>query len=182
MRPAPVQLTAWTVSTEPSGTVAVTIRDLRDPAGLQRALLAHGVPAIVRFYPPGSPMPGCVISVPSRLAAIEGRVFAQPPAASHGPYLLFIDPAAVPRTDKIAIDAVRGNGFSIGLVTQDGRCPPGSRPGGAGMKSSRSGHPSLRRVRKDLDAAPPLCIGGAQRRLEGSPAGSPTKGDQACAR
>ena len=141
MRPAPVQLTAWTVSTEPSGTVAVTIRDLRDPAGLQRALLAHGVPAIVRFYPPGSSMPSCATSVPSRLAAIEGRVFAQPPAASHGPYLLFIDPAAVPRTDKIAIEAVRGNGFSIGLVTQDGRCPPGSRPGGAGMKSSRSGHP-----------------------------------------
>jgi hypothetical protein len=121
--------------------LAVTIRDLRDPAGLQRALLAHGVPAIVRFYPPGSPMPGCVTSVPSRLATIEGRVFVQPPTGSHGRYLLYIDPAAVPRTDKIAIEAVRGNGFSIGLVTQDGHCPPGSRPGGAGMRSTRSGHP-----------------------------------------
>jgi hypothetical protein len=140
-RPAPVNLTAWTVITQPSGTVAVTIRDLRDPAGLQRALRAHGVPAIVRFYPPGSPMPGCVTSVPSRLATIEGRVFVQPPAASHGRYLLFIDPAAVPRTDKIAIEAVRGNGFSIGLVTQTGHCPPGSRPAGAGMSSTRPGHP-----------------------------------------
>jgi hypothetical protein len=121
--------------------VAVTIRDLRDPAGLQRALLAHGVPAIVRFYPPGSLMPGCVTSVPSRLATIESRVFVQPPAASHGRYLLYIDPAAVPRTDKIAIEAVRGNGFSIGLVTRNGHCPPGSRPGGAGLGSTRPGHP-----------------------------------------
>jgi len=140
-RPAPVNLTAWTVITEPRGTVAVTIRDLRDPAGLQRALLAHGVPAIVRFYPPGSSMPSCVTSVPSRLAAVERRVFAQPPTASHGRYLLFIDPAAVPRTDKIAIEAVQGNGFSIGLVTRNGHCPPGSRPGGVGMRSTRPGHP-----------------------------------------
>jgi hypothetical protein len=140
-RLAAVNLTAWTVITEPTGTVAVTIRDLRDPAGLQRALRAHGVPATVRFDPPGSSMPSCITSVPSRLATIESRVFVQPPAASHGRYLLFIDPAAVPRTDKIAIDAVRGNGFSIGLVTQDGHCPPGSRPGGVGMKSTRPGHP-----------------------------------------
>jgi len=139
-RPAPVQLTAWTVSTEPSGTVAVTIRDLRDPAGLQRALRAHGVPAIVRFYPPGSSMPSCATSVPSKLATIESRVFAQPPAASHGRYLLYIDPAAVPRTDKIAIEAVQGTGFSIGLVTRNGHCPPGSRPGGVGMRSTRPGH------------------------------------------
>lgn len=137
-RPAPVNLTAWTVITEPSGTVAVTIRDLRDPAGLQRALREHGVPATVRFYPPGSLMPSCVTSVPSRLATIENRVFVQPPAGSHGRYLLSIDPAAVPRADKIAIGAARGNGFSIGLVTRDGRCPPGSSPGGVGMKS---GHP-----------------------------------------
>ncbi|HEV2376601.1 MAG TPA: hypothetical protein VGS19_31050 [Streptosporangiaceae bacterium] len=43
-----VSLAVWTVTTEPSGTVAVSIRDLRNPAGLQRALRAHGVPATVR--------------------------------------------------------------------------------------------------------------------------------------
>jgi len=80
-RLAAVNLTAWTVITEPTGTVAVTIRDLRDPAGLQRALRAHGVPATVRFDPPGSSMPSCITSVPSRLATIESRVFVQPPAA-----------------------------------------------------------------------------------------------------
>src|SRR5690349_14202860 len=36
--PAPVKttLTSWTVITQPDGAVKVTIRDARDPAGLQR--------------------------------------------------------------------------------------------------------------------------------------------------
>jgi hypothetical protein len=127
--PAPVTLAAWAVITEPNGTVAVSIHDLRDPAGLQRALQAHGVPATVRFYPAGSLMPGCVTSVPSRLATIERQVFVQPPAGRRGQALLYINPAAVPATDKIAIDAVAGNGFSIGLLTHNGQCPQGSKPG-----------------------------------------------------
>jgi hypothetical protein len=135
---APVQLTAWTVITEPNGTVAVTIRDLRDPAGLQRALQAHGVPAIVRFHPNGSLMPSCMTFVPSRLATIERQVFVQPPTGSDGQFLLYINPAAVPKTDIIAIDAVQQNGFSIGLLTQDGQCPPGSKPGGIGIQAGHS--------------------------------------------
>src|SRR5262249_41239959 len=87
-RPPPAQLAAWTVTTEPGGIVAVTIRDLRDPAGLQHALQAHGVPAIVRFHPSGGPVSSCITEVPSRLAAIERRVFVQPPATSGGPALL----------------------------------------------------------------------------------------------
>ena len=140
-RPAPVRLAAWTVITEPTGIVAVSIRDLRDPAGLQRALQAHGVPAIVRFHPNGSLVPSCVTSVPSRLATVEDRVFVQPPTGSHGWSLLYVDPAAVPRTYKIAIDAVRGNGLSLGILTHDGRCPPGSKLGGIGMKSIPGGRP-----------------------------------------
>jgi hypothetical protein len=140
--PAPARLAAWTVTTEPSGIVAVSIRDLRDPAGLQRALQAHGVPAIVRFHPHGGlvSVSSCMTGVPSKLAAIEKRVFVQPPAASLGRALLYIDPAAVPRTDKIAIDVFRGNGISLGLLTRDGRCPLGSRPGGIGMKTIPAGH------------------------------------------
>jgi len=139
-RPPAVRLAAWTVTTEPDGIVAVTIRDLRDPAGLQRALQAHGVPASIRFHPSGGPVSSCVTEVPSRLAAIEQRVFVQPPATRGGGALLYIDPAAVPKTDKIAIDAFAGNGLSPGLLTRDGRCPPGSTPGGIGMKSTPAGH------------------------------------------
>lgn len=138
-RPASVRLAAWTVTTEPSGIVAVTIRDLRDPAGLQRALQAHGVPATVRFHSEGALMPSCVTAVPSTLATIENRVFVQPPAASGGGVLLYVNPAAVPGTDLIAIDAVRGQGFSIGLLTRDGQCPSGSKPGGIGIKNAPAG-------------------------------------------
>ena len=139
-RPAPVRLAAWTVTTEPTGIVAVTIRDLRDPAGLQRALAAHGVPTLVRFHHTGSLIPSCVISVPSTLATIEHQVFVSPPAASPGRTLLYIDPAAVPRTYKIAIDGARGNGFSLGLLTHNGHCPPGSTPGGIGISSTPRSH------------------------------------------
>ena len=43
------QLAAWTVVTQPGGIIHVTIRELRDPAGLQAALRADGVPASVSF-------------------------------------------------------------------------------------------------------------------------------------
>jgi hypothetical protein len=42
-------LAAWSVVKEPHGLLKVTIRQLRNPAGLQRALRADGVPADVRF-------------------------------------------------------------------------------------------------------------------------------------
>jgi hypothetical protein len=38
-----VQLAAWTVVQQPGGIIHVTIRELRDPAGLQAALRADGV-------------------------------------------------------------------------------------------------------------------------------------------
>ncbi len=44
-----VQLAAWTVTRLPGGDISVTIRELKDPAGLQRKLRADGVPASVSF-------------------------------------------------------------------------------------------------------------------------------------
>src|SRR5215468_1178326 len=49
-----IQLTAWTVVRHGDGTVYVTIRELRDPAGLQRKLRADGVPANVIFGNPAN--------------------------------------------------------------------------------------------------------------------------------
>lgn len=46
--PGAAPLAAWTVSTRP-GVVTVTVREMQDPAGLQRTLRADGVPAIVDF-------------------------------------------------------------------------------------------------------------------------------------
>lgn len=45
-----IRLAAWTVARQADGTVHVTIRQLRDPAGLQRQLRADGVPASVTFF------------------------------------------------------------------------------------------------------------------------------------
>jgi hypothetical protein len=44
-----IQVAAWTVVKQPGGTINVTIRELRDPAGLQATLRADGVPASVSF-------------------------------------------------------------------------------------------------------------------------------------
>ncbi len=44
-----VQLTAWTVVTQANGNVVVTIRELRNPGGLQHKLRADGIPASVIF-------------------------------------------------------------------------------------------------------------------------------------
>ena len=46
----PFQLAAWTVVRHADGTVVVTVRQLRDPAGLQRTLRADGVPTTVTFF------------------------------------------------------------------------------------------------------------------------------------
>jgi hypothetical protein len=44
-------LAAWTAASQPDGLVKVTIRELRDPQGLARALRADGVPVNVQFIP-----------------------------------------------------------------------------------------------------------------------------------
>jgi hypothetical protein len=52
-----MQLAAWTVVKHADGTVDVTIRELRDPSGLQRKLRADGVPASVIFGDPVTAQP-----------------------------------------------------------------------------------------------------------------------------
>jgi len=48
---AHAQLTAWTVTKEADGRIFLKIRELRDPAALQRKLRADGIPASVVFHP-----------------------------------------------------------------------------------------------------------------------------------
>jgi hypothetical protein len=52
---AHARLAAWTVTKEADGRIFLEIRELRDPAALQRKLRADGVPASVVFHP-GSPV------------------------------------------------------------------------------------------------------------------------------
>ena len=61
-------LAAWTVTKLAGGDISVTIRELKDPAGLQGALRADGVPASVTFAgqlnPACRPYPGGTIPWP----------------------------------------------------------------------------------------------------------------------
>lgn len=50
--PATARLTAWTVASQANGNIRITIRELRDPAGLQRTLRADGLPVNVSFSGP----------------------------------------------------------------------------------------------------------------------------------
>ena len=63
-RPA-AQLAAWTVTRQPDGTIRVTIRELQNPAELQRELRADGLPASVTLT--GQENPAC-LPYPASLA------------------------------------------------------------------------------------------------------------------
>jgi hypothetical protein len=80
-----VQLAAWTVTELAGGNISVTVRQLKDPAGLQRTLRADGVPASVTFasqqnlacqpYPGGTPRSPLTAGPGTHLLK---RVFPQP--------------------------------------------------------------------------------------------------------
>jgi hypothetical protein len=82
----PIHLTAWTVTKQADGTITVTVRQLRDPQGLQHTLRADGVPASVTF----SGYPRACQRYPKMSAVLMAEVFG-----GHGPPLV-IHPKALP--------------------------------------------------------------------------------------
>jgi hypothetical protein len=80
-----VQLAAWAVTKLADGNISVTIREFKDPAGLQSTLRADGVPASVTFAsqqnPACRPYPGGTPSqapLPLQATALLKRVFPKP--------------------------------------------------------------------------------------------------------
>jgi hypothetical protein len=94
--PAGATLTAWTVQKQSNGNVRVTIRDLRDPAGLQARLRADGVPANVSTSGlPAACRPAAVTK--SGLRRVVTR-------HQHGRRVVFvIHPSALPSGDGVLI-------------------------------------------------------------------------------
>jgi hypothetical protein len=84
-----VQLAAWTVSKLTDGDIRVTVRELKDPAGLQRKLRADGVPASVTFAsqknPACRPYPGGAPGQPPHNTPLLHRVFPRPYRHRSGP-------------------------------------------------------------------------------------------------
>jgi hypothetical protein len=146
----PVRLAAWTVSARPGGRVRVTIRDLRNPAGLQRQLRADGVPATVRFTSQ-IPRPCLYYPEPARHPfRLLDRIFPQNSQAG-GRTVFTINAAAIPAPIGLWINVSppsaqpgrhgrRSIEFSASwtLVYASGRCPsstpaPGSYSGGGAV-------------------------------------------------
>jgi hypothetical protein len=114
------RLAAWSVVKQPGGDVTVTIRELYDPAGLQRELRADGVPAAVTFY--GHPHVSCRLYPSDR--AMMGKIF---PTDVRDPYAAVeIRPSALPAGAAVYINDTSNPygylGLTVGLVHTGPRC------------------------------------------------------------
>ena len=115
-----VQLAAWTVVTQPGGNVSVTIRELRDPAGLQRRLRADGVPATVTFLnqqnPACHPWPGAALYGKHTPAGntLFSKVFPPHPGP---PGVIVIRLSALPSGGGVQLAASFGNPGPRALIT-----------------------------------------------------------------
>jgi hypothetical protein len=100
-----VELTAWTVTRQASGSIQVTFREATDAAGLQRTLRADGVPVSVTFT--GQKNPACqpyssgtsqaFRPFGTRPGPLGGPSFIQNPKAAYNtPDALVIYPSALP--------------------------------------------------------------------------------------
>jgi hypothetical protein len=99
--PATTALAAWTVTKAHNGTVTITVRQFRDPAGLQRALRADGVPASV--WSVGRPNPAChpVRPVPNGLYTSPKH--ARQHVGNGAQTVFVIHPAALPPRTGVSI-------------------------------------------------------------------------------
>jgi hypothetical protein len=86
------RLAAWTVARQADGDITVTIRQLRDPSGLESTLRADGVPASVTWV--ASPDPSCR-PYPMNQALLTS-VYPAQKATGGGTTVLTIDPSALP--------------------------------------------------------------------------------------
>jgi hypothetical protein len=111
----PAVTTAWVVHRNPAGTVTVTVRQLHDPVGLQRALRGDGIPAYVRFVPEILNPKGSVTEYPACTYVTTGpplkvpyrlfnKVFSFPPAAAISEFSFIIHTAAIPAGTAVLID------------------------------------------------------------------------------
>jgi hypothetical protein len=135
------------IDSHPDGSVTVHLASLSDAAGLQAALRARGVPAIVDYsatctpvpYPPGSsgtrPAPGRPSEVkqtparsPGRRGMHRGIRVEVSKAGGPGGVTFTIDPSSIPAAKNVYITTYSGemNALSIriGSKPPTPACPP----------------------------------------------------------
>jgi hypothetical protein len=132
------QLTAWTVTKDSGGVIDVTIRELKDPVGLQARLRADGVPANVSF---SGPNPACHPYYPNYQYISPGYLLALGNLQPRKPWMhsydngsvtvsvtspadltLMVRPARLPRGTGFQIVALRGSVVGWGLVKTSPAC------------------------------------------------------------
>ena len=123
------RLAAWTVARQADGSIQVTIRELRDPAGLQRTLRDDGVPASVTFT--GQQNPACH-GDPAGGSQSQRRQLLNNVVAGRaaGQNIMVIHPSALPSGVGLQIGALfqhypgpRGSfQWAVGLVQASPQC------------------------------------------------------------
>jgi hypothetical protein len=132
------QLAAWTVTRLADGNIKVTIRELKDPAGLQRKLRADGVPASVTFasqenaacrlYPGGTP------GQPPHNTPLLLRVFPKPYQLLPKPYQRSHGPVIRPGRARSTVAHARSNRLRISPHVALIVIHPPALPGNAGVQ------------------------------------------------
>lgn len=119
---------AWTVAKQVGGTIYVTIRQLRDPAGLQAKLCADGVPANVVFFqhsfavttsPSAIPRPCRAPHMSNKAnALLQNKIMPDPGSFGLGPnsVVLVIRPSAIPSGIGLSIEAFAASQGATGNV------------------------------------------------------------------
>jgi hypothetical protein len=118
---ATARLAAWTVAKQANGDVNVTIRQLKNPAGLQSTLRADGVPVIVNFA--GQSLAGSCEFYPMNGNVLNAVARTPSPSSVEGGTLFVINPAALPAGAGLAMD--------VGAITH-------TVPGGGTMITNRT--------------------------------------------
>jgi len=104
--PSRAHVAAWTVARQADGDIAVTIREWRDPSGLQAVLRADGLPVVVT--PPANP--ACQpynASTTVLNAIVHVQAHQKPAQAGDGNTVLMIDPPAIPSGAGLSISDAR---------------------------------------------------------------------------
>jgi hypothetical protein len=118
------QLAAWTVDRQADGSIRVTIRELRDPAGLQRTLRADGVPASVTFTDQRNP--ACQGYPVSGSQSQRRHLLSSVASFGGGRDVMVIHPTALPSRAGLQIDTLfqhyPGFQVGVGLVQASPQC------------------------------------------------------------
>jgi hypothetical protein len=158
-RPARVRLMAWTVTRLADGDISVRINQFKDPAGLQSALRADGVPASVTFasqqnpacqpYPSGTPSVGSVPPSPLNPSTLLKQVFPTPYAELGPP------PATGPaHMAKAGPPAPPPSGNRVVVVID-----PSALPSNAGVQLATSNDAATNLLLPVVVYASPQCTG-----------------------